>query len=256
MKRRRYKSEDSAKQPIFMGNDPKINDEKSSRFSPQHEAAASNPLIENNPQYAVFTLDGNGLIESWSPGVACLLGYEAGEFVGRHVSFIFSPEDVESGEVERELRQSSAAGYLDEIKWHVRRDNSRCLVNSFLTPLRDDAGEIKRYVKILHDSAGQKTSEAKSKVLADSVSQAREEADSLRLEIELKEQRKDEFLALLAHELRGPLNAISGWVKILRTGVPDERQTAKALEIIENSATLQNRLIEDVYLFFQTRDRL
>jgi two-component system, chemotaxis family, CheB/CheR fusion protein len=92
-----------------------------------------------------------------------------------------------------------------------------------------------------------KNSEAGREVIADSVSQARQEAESLRLEIERQEQGKDEFLALFAHELRGPLNAILGWVRILRKGVTDEQQALKALEIIENSAMLQSRLIEDVF---------
>src|SRR5687768_14953487 len=65
--------------------------------------------------------------------------------------------------------------------------------------------------------------------------------------VEQVEQEKDEFLALLAHELRSPLNAILGWVVILRKGMADERQAAKALEIIEESARLQNRLIEDLF---------
>jgi two-component system, chemotaxis family, CheB/CheR fusion protein len=94
--------------------------------------------------------------------------------------------------------------------------------------------------------AEDKNSKAGREVIADSVSQGWQEAESLRLEIERQEQGKDEFLALFAHELRGPLNAILGWVRILRKGV-DERQALKALEIIENSAMLQSRLIEDVF---------
>jgi two-component system, chemotaxis family, CheB/CheR fusion protein len=95
--------------------------------------------------------------------------------------------------------------------------------------------------------AEHKNSKAGREVIADSISQAWQEAESLRLEIERQEQGKDEFLALLAHELRGPLNAIIGWVRILRKGMTDEQQALKALEIIENSAMLQSRLIEDVF---------
>jgi two-component system, chemotaxis family, CheB/CheR fusion protein len=102
------------------------------------------------------------------------------------------------------------------------------------------------YSKIMDENVSE-SALPRSEAIADSVSQTRQEAESLRLEIERKEQGKDEFLALLAHELRGPLNAIIGWVKILRTGMTDERQAMKALEIIENSAMLQSRLIEDVF---------
>jgi Signal transduction histidine kinase len=69
----------------------------------------------------------------------------------------------------------------------------------------------------------------------------------LRESLQRKEREKDEFLALLAHELRNPLNAILGWLAILRTGREDERLLAKGLKTIERSARSQDRLIEDVF---------
>ncbi len=57
---------------------------------------------------------------------------------------------------------------------------------------------------------------------------------------------KDEFLAVLSHELRSPLNSILGWAKILRSRKPNETTTARALETIERNARLQAQLIEDL----------
>jgi len=59
-------------------------------------------------------------------------------------------------------------------------------------------------------------------------------------------QLKDQFLAILSHELRSPLNAILGWSKLLRTRKFDEITFNRALEIIERNATLQTKLIEDL----------
>jgi PAS domain S-box-containing protein len=76
-----------------------------------------------------------------------------------------------------------------------------------------------------------------------------------RAEMKLREQKeeleelnrvKDEFLAVLSHELRSPLNAILGWSKILRGRTVDTPTLERALETIERNAKLQTQLIEDL----------
>ncbi|WP_017655909.1 ATP-binding protein [Fortiea contorta] len=57
---------------------------------------------------------------------------------------------------------------------------------------------------------------------------------------------KDEFLAILSHELRSPLNAILGWAQLLRSRNLSEVQTTKGLETIERNARNQTQLVEDL----------
>jgi signal transduction histidine kinase/ActR/RegA family two-component response regulator len=64
--------------------------------------------------------------------------------------------------------------------------------------------------------------------------------------LEAADRAKDEFLAVLSHELRAPLNAILGWSRMLRAGGLDPAMAAHALETIERNSMAQTRLINDL----------
>ncbi len=67
-----------------------------------------------------------------------------------------------------------------------------------------------------------------------------------RAEAEQANRVKDEFLAVLSHELRSPLNPVLGWTKLLRTKKLQPTQAERALETIERNTKLQAQLIEDL----------
>ena len=57
---------------------------------------------------------------------------------------------------------------------------------------------------------------------------------------------KDEFLAILSHELRSPLNSILGWAQYLQIRKLDESTTSRALESIERNGRELNKMIEEL----------
>jgi PAS domain S-box-containing protein len=72
--------------------------------------------------------------------------------------------------------------------------------------------------------------------------------DNARLYQEAQEASrvKDEFLAIVSHELRNPLNSMLGWAQVLRKRQFDDPTVSRAIEIIARNTRLQNKLIEDL----------
>ncbi|MGL4619851.1 MAG: response regulator, partial [Chroococcidiopsis sp.] len=108
-----------------------------------------------------------------------------------------------------------------------------------ITPIRDASGQVAQLLSISRDITKQKQAEAEREQLLEQEQVAREEAQAAN-------RIKDEFLAVLSHELRSPLNPILGWVKLLRSRKFDAQATDRALETIERNAKLQTQLIEDL----------
>jgi signal transduction histidine kinase/CheY-like chemotaxis protein len=76
--------------------------------------------------------------------------------------------------------------------------------------------------------------------------QARRKAAILTEELRGANREKDEFIAVVAHELRTPMTSILGWVRLLQLGDLDEATHAAALEALERSTKAQAKIIEDL----------
>jgi signal transduction histidine kinase len=67
-----------------------------------------------------------------------------------------------------------------------------------------------------------------------------------RARAEAANRRKDDFLAVVAHELRNPLHSMAGWMRLLRSGRLDGPNADRAIESIERGIKAQTRLVEDL----------
>src|SRR5689334_17174659 len=106
------------------------------------------PVIESARDYAIFSMDPEGLVTSWNSGAERVTGWPVAEIVGRTADVIFTPEDRAGGGPEQERSQAAAAGRAEDERWQQRKDGTRFWASGLMMRLEDRS---QGFVKILRD---------------------------------------------------------------------------------------------------------
>ncbi|WP_244423132.1 PAS domain S-box protein [Bradyrhizobium sp. ORS 375] len=106
--------------------------------------------MESVRDYAIFTMDRDGIITSWPAGAAAVFGWSEGEILGRSVDTTFVPEDVASGEPQKERERALLQGIAPNVREHLRKDGSRIFIHGSTQPLAGSGG-IREFIKIGQD---------------------------------------------------------------------------------------------------------
>ena len=176
-------------------------------------------IVENIVDYVIFTLDAEGRIDSWSPGARNVLGYSAEEALGREYSLVFTPEEIESGEPQKEMAEAARNGHCTTDDWRVRRDGRIIWVSGALTAVRDETGKPTGYIRVARDMTAQKRlEEARRGMTAD-------------LEIRVAERTRELEVLLreVYHRVKNNLQVIQSLLK-MRARLLPEGETRAAID--------------------------
>lgn len=123
-------------------------------------------LVEATTDYAIMMMDPEGVIVSWNAGAEKTLSLPSHEAIGRNISTLFTPEDCSMGEALRELEEARATGRSECDRWHIRLDGSRFWATGVVTPLWNEDGSLRGYVKIMRDETAQRMIDEGTQFLA------------------------------------------------------------------------------------------
>lgn len=189
-------------------------------------------ISENTRDYAIIVVDEQSRISSWNNGAEAIFGYSKSEAEGKPFAFLFTDEDKIAGIPEQELSVARKLGRSEDERWHLRKDGRKFYCSGEVSLLRGEG--FQGFVKIARDlTQHMRLHEEQSQHLAET----RQSSDL-----------KDEFFAVMSHELKHPLNLIQLNAHLLRRLPAIKRETAalKAVASINDAVNSQARIIDDL----------
>jgi two-component system sensor histidine kinase/response regulator len=219
-------------------------------------------LVDAVHDAAIVGLDPEGRVISWNAGAESITGHRAGETLGRSLALIYTCEDAEHGEPERDLLQAEADGRLEAEGWRARKDGTRFWASVALTALYDDDHGLLGFSALIRDLTERRESEesqrkaARDLAVANSVlrRQATElirsadAANQAAFDAQAASRAKSAFLATMSHELRTPMNGLIGMTELLLGTELDDDQREFA-QTVDGCAQSLLGVISDVLDF-------
>lgn len=120
-------------------------------------------LIESAEDYAIFTMNLDGLIDYWNSGAERIFGYADAEILGQPTDILFTPEDRAAGIPQHEMFTAAREGRASDERWHINKQGVRFYCSGVMVPLMSD-DKLRGFAKIARDLTKQKRAEVELQV--------------------------------------------------------------------------------------------
>ena len=181
-------------------------------------------LVEGVQDYAIYMLDPQGVVTSWNAGAQRIKGYRRDEIIGKNFSRFYSEEDIAENKPWEELATARRTGRAEQEGWRITKTGGRFWARVVVTPLYDSQGELRGFAKVTQD-----------------LTQQRQVRD-----LELSARHVNEFIAVLAHELRNPLAPIRNAVQLMAQVPPGTPASEAMRATIDRQSAHLARIVDDM----------
>lgn len=176
-----------------------------------------------------------GIITSWNASAERIFGYSAEEAIGQHIGIII-PHDRLKETTESLARVARGEAIRSFETRRLRKGGQTIDISLSMSPIFGDDGQIIGASRISRDISEQKRIQTQLFAVERAARQAAEDAN----------RSKDEFLAMLGHELRNPVAALSAAAHVLERAGEKQDIAKKAQGIIVRQVDQLSRLMDDL----------
>jgi PAS domain S-box-containing protein len=181
-------------------------------------------LVEGVVDYAIYMLDPEGMITSWNAGAQRMKGYGRTDIIGKHFSRFYAQEDIDAGKPWEELATARRTGRAEDVGWRLKKNGERFWARVVVTALYDSNGHLRGFAKVTQD-----------------LSERRHIQD-----LEKAARNVNEFIGMLAHELRNPLAPIRSAVEVMAK-LPSGHPAHETMrETIDRQSEQLCRIVDDL----------
>ena len=108
-------------------------------------------IVQSAIDYAIISMDLDGLVTSWNEGARNILGWSADDMIGKPATVFFTQEDRERGVPQKEMTAALNRGRGNDERWHLRADGTMFWASGEMMALRAPDDTVIGFIKILRD---------------------------------------------------------------------------------------------------------